>query len=134
MKALSVFILGLILAVLPVAGSASESICYGTPKKGKLKNGVQLPRVGNNYQVFSDLGYSLGRTYVHSRVAEIIQASYSQLETALPNTIFVYGDSGWKSGGRFKPHKTHQNGLSVDFMVPILDPSGKSIPLPSGPQ
>ena len=45
----------------------------------------------------------------------------------------MYGETGWEIGGRFKPHKTHQNGLSVDFMVPVTDDTGKSVPLPTGP-
>lgn len=32
-----------------------------------------------------------------------------------------------------RPHRTHQNGLSVDFMVPVLDARGRSVPLPSSP-
>jgi penicillin-insensitive murein endopeptidase len=43
----------------------------------------------------------------------------------------MYGETGWASGGSFKPHKTHQNGLSVDFMVPVVDKAGKSVPLPT---
>jgi penicillin-insensitive murein endopeptidase len=44
--------------------------------------------------------------------------------------FYVYGETGWAGGGEFKPHKTHQNGLSVDFMVPVINKAGKSIPLP----
>ena len=39
--------------------------------------------------------------------------------------------SGGSKGGRFPPHKTHQNGLSVDFMVPVLDEAGESVHLPT---
>jgi penicillin-insensitive murein DD-endopeptidase len=49
----------------------------------------------------------------------------------LPSTIFVYGETSWPSGGRLRPHKTHQNGTSVDFMVPVMDRAGRSIPLPT---
>ena len=48
-----------------------------------------------------------------------------------PDKVFVYGETGWASGGSFKPHKTHQNGLSVDFMVPVVDGKGKSVALPT---
>lgn len=57
--------------------------------------------------------------------------AYKAMEETLPETTFVYGETGWKSGGSFKPHKTHQNGLSVDFMVPVVDDKGKSVPFPS---
>jgi len=49
----------------------------------------------------------------------------------MPNTVFVYGETGSEDGGQFDPHKTHQNGLSVDFMVPVLDAAGDSVPLPT---
>lgn len=57
--------------------------------------------------------------------------AYAELERALPDRVFVYGETGWKKGGQFKPHKTHRNGLSVDFMVPVLDKNELSIELPS---
>jgi penicillin-insensitive murein endopeptidase len=74
----------------------------------------------------------LGRTYVHSKVAAVVEAAYKSLEAAAPGKIYMYGESGWRSGGRIRPHKTHQNGLAVDFMVPVVDAEGKSVPLPTG--
>ena len=59
--------------------------------------------------------------------------SYKALEAAAPEKVFVYGETGWKSGGRIKPHRTHQNGLSVDFMVPVLNRARRSVPLPTNP-
>lgn len=49
----------------------------------------------------------------------------------MPQTIFIYGETGKANGGEFDPHKTHRNGLSVDFMVPVLNKDGKSVPLPT---
>lgn len=109
---------------------ADGSVCYGTTEKGRLENGVQLPVEGKNFQAYSWLGYHFGRTYVHSKVREVIVSSYKTLERSAPEKIYVYGETGWPSGGRFRPHKTHQNGLSVDFMVPITDKAGRSVPLP----
>jgi penicillin-insensitive murein endopeptidase len=57
--------------------------------------------------------------------------AYQQVETVAPNKIFVYGETGFASGGPFKPHRTHQNGLSVDFMVPVLNAQAQSVPLPT---
>lgn len=125
-----------ILTVLYLCGyeyvNASDSSCYGTVSNGRLEHGVQLPEQGRNFTAYSSLGVSLGRTYVHSKVVAIIQSAYQALEKSAPNKIFVYGETGWKNGGRFKPHRTHKNGLSVDFMVPVLDATGKSVPLPTG--
>jgi penicillin-insensitive murein endopeptidase len=45
--------------------------------------------------------------------------------------VFVYGETGFEDGGQFKPHKTHRNGLSVDFMVPVINEKGDSVALPT---
>jgi penicillin-insensitive murein endopeptidase len=108
---------------------SSESICYGTTSKGKLEYGCKLPSEGDNFFAYSSLGVMLGRTYVHCMVADVIKKAYADLHEQYPRTVFMYGETGWASGGSFKPHKTHQNGLSVDFMVPVLDKAGKSVPL-----
>jgi len=123
----------LILIVLfySTSVSATESICYGTTSKGRLENGVRLPSVGNNYTSYSTTAEFLGRTYVHSKVKEIIVASYKSLETEMPNKIYKYAETGFEEGGEFPPHKTHQNGLSVDFMVPVLNISQESVHLPT---
>jgi penicillin-insensitive murein DD-endopeptidase len=128
-----------VLAAVLVAGilvapdaNAAESVCYGTPSNGSLEGGVALAESGPNFTPYSSLGVSLGRTYVHSRVAAVVSSAYKALETSAPGKVYVYGESGWKGGGRFKPHRTHQNGTAVDFMVPVVDRDGKSVPLPTG--
>jgi len=75
------------------------------------------------------VGWTPGRTHVHSKVSSVLLAAYEELKRSAPGKVFVYGETGWKSGGLFKPHKTHQNGLSVDLMVPVLL-QGESVPLP----
>ncbi len=113
----------------PVA-YAADSVCYGTPANGRLERAEQLPKSGQNFRAYSGAGVALGRTYAHARVVRAVESAYAQLATAMPNTVFVYGETGFERGGRFRPHKTHQNGLSVDFMVPVLDTHGRSVPLP----
>ena len=119
--------------LLPLNGEAkeTESICYGTPAQGSLKNGKLLPRKGKNFSTYSLTGSLMGRTAVHSQVRDIVLQTYQDLYAKLPEKKYVYGETGWGEGGSFKPHKTHQNGLSVDFMVPIVDKNGKSIALPT---
>jgi len=92
---------------------------------------VALPSKGANFSAYSSLASTLGRTYVHSNVRDVVVATYAALEKTAPTKVFVYGETGWASGGRFRPHRTHQNGLSVDFMVPVTDRTGKSVPLPT---
>jgi len=112
---------------------AEESICYGTTSDGRLENGVELPASGDNFESYSTIARLAGRTYVHSKVNEIILAAYKELESSQPRKVYKYAETGFKEGGEFKPHKTHRNGLSVDFIVPVIDRSGNSLHLPTNP-
>jgi penicillin-insensitive murein DD-endopeptidase len=111
----------------------AESTCYGTTANGRLDNGVPLPRSGANFVVYSDVARIAGRTYVHSAVRDIIVDAYEALEQEHPAKQFKYAETGFKSGGAFKPHKTHRNGLSVDFMTPVKNAQGESVHLPTHP-
>ncbi len=93
---------------------------------------MQLPAQGDNFEAYSWLGVKLGRTYVHSKVATIVIAAYKQLNASSPGKRFIYGETGWASGGRFRPHRSHQNGLSVDFFVPVINNRNQSVQLPIG--
>lgn len=57
--------------------------------------------------------------------------SYQWLEKETPGNVYKYAETGFKEGGQFKPHKTHRNGLSVDFMVPVVNEDGNSVHLPT---
>ncbi len=107
--------------------SANTSTCYGSTAKGRLDNGVQLPYSGANFESYSMIARLAGRTYVHSSVKKIMLNAYKYLEQEQPNKKYKYAETGFKEGGRFKPHKTHTNGLSIDFMVPVINKSGKSV-------
>jgi len=107
------------------------SVCYGTTSDGRLENGWKLPASGTNFSVHWTVGRLAGRSYVHSSVRTVVLDAYAELEKFLPGRVFVYGETGWEEGGQFKPHKTHRNGLSVDFMVPVLDKERRSVELPS---
>lgn len=122
----------LVLLFLSAFASGQEpSVCYGTTSNGSLENGWKLPSSGKNFSAHWTVGRLAGRSHVHSEVHSVVIDSYQRLEAVLPDRVFVYGETGWKDGGQFKPHKTHRNGLSVDFMVPVLDGKGQSVELPS---
>lgn len=124
-------ILLLILITSSVNSYSEESICYGTTSKGRLENGVRLPSKGKNFVGYSTLARLAGRTYVHSAVRDIIVSSYKGLEIEQPGKVFKYAETGFKEGGKFRPHKTHMNGISVDFMTPVINQNGKSVHLPT---
>jgi len=106
---------------------AADSVCFGTSKHGRLLHGVELPYAGANFIAYGHIPRLAGRTYVHSRVREIFIDAYAKLAKTLPGKKFKYAESGNEEGGPFKPHKTHQNGLSIDFMVPVLDSKNHSV-------
>ncbi len=111
---------------------ATASTCFGTTADGALEDGCKLPSSGSNFSSYTVFGGLLGRTWVHCTVADVVKAAFAGLHSSNPGWRFVVGETGFEEGGRFKPHRTHQNGLSVDFMVPVVDRAGKSVPLPTG--
>lgn len=117
--------------LLAGAAHAADSQCFGTVSNGRIEGSVALPASGPNFSPYSHAAIALGRTHVHAQVAEIVAAAYAELARLTPGVHYVYGETGWPSGGRFRPHRTHQNGLSVDFFVPVRDGSGSSAPLPT---
>jgi penicillin-insensitive murein endopeptidase len=110
-----------LLLITPLSAYAQESTCYGTTSNGHLDSGVQLPSEGTNFVGYSTVARLAGRTYVHSSVKDIMLAAYKDLEKDQPNKVYKYAETGFEEGGQFKPHKTHRNGLSVDFMTPVID-------------
>ena len=110
---------------------AQQSSCYGTTANGRLKGGVKMPEEGPNFVAYSRLAVLLGRTYMHSTARDIVVAAYKSLQEQYPGKVYKYAETGFAEGGLFKPHKTHQNGLSIDFMVPVLDDKGRSVHLPT---
>lgn len=125
----TVAIASCVLAVSAAARAASQ--CYGTHERGALREGCKLPASGANFTAYSPLGVTAGRTYVHCAVATVLAEAYAEVARTHPQLRFVYGETGFASGGPFEPHKTHQNGLSVDFFVPVRDEKGRSVPLPT---
>lgn len=122
----------ILISLFAFAAHGQEpSVCYGTTSNGKLENGWKLPASGPNFSAHWTVGRLIGRSYVHSAVYPVVVEAYEQLSAGMPDRVFVYGEAGWKDGGELKPHKTHQNGLSVDFMVPVLNELGASVELPS---
>lgn len=113
--------------------SERPSRSMGSPASGQLLNGKRLPSRGSNFRAYSRLGSLLGRTSVHHQVRETVLETYASLRASLPEKKFTYGETGWPGGGPFYPHKTHQNGMSVDFFVPLLDPQGRSAYFPCSP-
>jgi penicillin-insensitive murein endopeptidase len=61
---------------------------------------------------------SVSRVYVHSTVRDIVLDAYAALQAESP-AKFTYAEAGLEGGGPLVPHRTHQNGTSVDFFFPV---------------
>lgn len=101
-------------------GDETPSISKGTVSNGKLINGKLFPFYGPNYSYFDVQSYLAGRGFIHSSIKEIVLASYKKLEVEKPNRHFYIMECANEHGGKIYPHRTHQNGTSVDFMMPKL--------------
>jgi murein endopeptidase len=105
----------LLLVAHAVEAEAGTSRCFGTVGNGRIEGSVKLPAHGPNFAAYSAWGTTAGRTYVHSKVADVVVSAYATLASTAPDATFVYGETGLASGGRFRPHRTHQNGYRSIF-------------------
>jgi len=103
----------------------------GHPQGGSLSNGKRLPSSGLNYRTYSYIGSFIGRTCVHEKLRSAIIESYNQIYEINPKLFYVIAEGSWPNGERLYPHKTHKNGLAVDFLVPVQNKNGESKPLPT---
>ena len=93
----------------------------GSVSNGGLANAYKLPYNGENFSYFSPLSYYiLGRVYVHSSVYKTVINSYKKCEQECSGIQFKFMECSNKKGGKMFPHQTHQNGLSIDFMTPLV--------------
>ena len=111
-------------AALRRAEPDRPSVSHGTRLDGRLEHGKRLPSAGPNYRTYSRLGSLFGRTAVHGAVRRTLLDAFGRLARSHPDRRFVYGETGWPSGGRIRPHRTHRNGRSVDLMTPVRGASG----------
>ncbi|WP_027419955.1 penicillin-insensitive murein endopeptidase [Crocinitomix catalasitica] len=96
------------------------SISLGTPGNGSLKNGKLLPFYGENHTYFDKKSYLAGRAFLNSYVLNLALSAYDSLFVKYPNRKFGIMECANQHGGKLYPHRTHQNGLSIDFMMPLL--------------
>lgn len=116
---------------LAAEAASAQSTCYGTVDAGRIENPVSLPMDGQNFVRMARGPISAGRVYMHSMVKDILMDAFGALATDRPGIRWVYGETGLLEGGPMPPHKTHQNGLSVDLFVPVLDKDGNSVQFPN---
>ncbi|NVK05872.1 MAG: penicillin-insensitive murein endopeptidase [Flavobacteriia bacterium] len=101
-------------------GNDEPSVSIGGVSYGSLENGKLVPFQGDNYLYFDTTSYLAGRAYLNDKVLAAVLRSYEEMEGKLPNRQFRIMECSNAHGGRLWPHRTHQNGLSVDFMMPLV--------------
>lgn len=92
----------------------------GTPGSGSLSNGKLLPWCGANWSYFDAGSYKSGRAFLHHKALNATLNTYQKMENLAPGRQFKIMECSRKDGGQMKPHRTHRNGLSIDFMMPKL--------------
>ena len=97
---------------------SSESV--GSVSNGSLKNGRIVPFSGKNYHYFDTTSYLANRGFTHEKVLNTVLETYEVLDSLLPGKHFCIMECSHQQGGKLYPHRTHQNGMSVDFMMPKL--------------
>jgi len=101
-------------------GTNARSISSGTVSNGSLKNGKLFPFKGPNFIYFDSTSYLSKHAFTNEKVHRTVLATYQQFESTLPHFEFGLMECSNEHGGKIWPHRTHQNGLSVDFMSPLL--------------
>ncbi len=91
-----------------------------------IQNAKRMPSDGSNFSTYSRCLSTVGRTHIHSELKTVLLESYKNLEITAPHIKWIYAEMGWKNGGHFWPHKTHRNGLCVDFIVPVINQKKKN--------
>jgi len=120
---LFIALLGLVIVCVPniFYSNSGVSISHGTPGNGSLENAYQIKYKTKNSRYFSPMSYYLlGNGYVNSRLYSTLLDSYSECERTCPKIDFRIMECSDKKGGKVLIHRTHRNGLSIDFMVPKI--------------
>ena len=85
---------------------------------GHLEGTRSLPPRGKGYRTYSYFGSAIGRQYAHHKVIQTLEVSFANLYESTGQT-FDIAEIGAKHGGKFLPHFTHREGMSVDIMTPM---------------
>jgi len=138
-RVLALVVAGLLALPWPIAwlrvaleGNAPSQI-FGTSVNGYVEHAHPIPPWGTGFHTYSILGSALGRQYLDLRVRDALVAAFAARHVADPASLFVTGESGWPHGGRFRPHKSHENGTSVDIFMPLLDSRGEHVSMQTWP-
>ena len=99
---------------VPNVGSSA----LGKPHRGRLLNGLALPASGPDWIALKPRSHR----WTTDRMLAYLLAVVRDFRLANPGVPQVMiGDLSRRSGGRFRGHASHQNGLDADVYYPRLD-------------
>lgn len=101
------------------ADPTEKSISIGKVNEGKIINACLLPFFGENFSFFSKESYLAKRAFIHCDIKNILISSFTLLKNEIPNRRFYIMEASNEKGGKISPHRTHQNGTSIDLMIPL---------------
>lgn len=96
-----------------------SSASFGTTDKGSMTNGKLLPFQVGCLTYFDTSSYLAGRAYINDQLLLTTKAVADTLSSWYPERNFCIMETGFEKGGPLPPHRTHQNGLSMDVMIPL---------------
>lgn len=106
--------------MLEKSSDDTASIAHGTVGNGTLEHGKLVPYKGENFMYFDRDSYLEGRAFLHGSALKSTLNMYDSLRALMPNRYFNIMECSNEEGGELFPHRTHQNGLSIDFMMPLI--------------
>lgn len=98
---------------LPTFEIRGGAIAVGKPNRGRLQNGVQLPK--NEMYSVRDEDKAWATTHTAEHLLEA-GAAFKR-DTGFDQRL-VIGAISLKKGGKFRPHSSHQTGRDVDVRLP----------------
>jgi LysM repeat protein len=100
---------------LPTVSVRGNGYSVGKPNRGKLVNGVQLPKNDELYERRDpDLAYGTSHTIETMQLAIARWRRDYDFDGKL-----VVASISKRGGGRFRPHSSHQTGRDVDIRMPV---------------
>lgn len=99
--------------VLPEFDVPSDGVSIGSPNRGRLSGGVQLPESELYTVRRPEESFGSSHTILHLQQAVSAWRQRSGYDGEL-----LIGAISLERGGRFRPHRSHQSGRDVDIRLP----------------
>ncbi|MEM6291475.1 MAG: penicillin-insensitive murein endopeptidase [Myxococcota bacterium] len=104
------------------ADGADKSESVGVPSNGSLEGGV--PMVDGPGRVMKMIGW---KSFATANTVAVLDGVLRQWAKTGHKQPVIVGNMSSRSGGRLKPHSTHQSGRDVDLGYPQILPAGEEL-------